>query len=408
MPIQNARTSNTTFTQFSDKQSSPNAFGVVYSVILDDKHPLITGGTGDITLIGAIEFRYNTKSATDADNLPIAFPIDKNFKNTPVRNETVEIFDGGGGQLFYRRLGLELSPNINANDSHISTFYHPVSVSSAAASYAKAAATGVSKTNSPASSKYDGYGDYFKAQNVHKLKLYEGDSVFESRFSQSIRFSGYNNDGNKYSPTIIMRNGENAKSQKKKANEITEEDVNTDGSIIVLSSKDYKLAFLPGTVSDGGSSDMETKPKSFKDYPSELKGDQMLLSSGRIIISSKNAEMIFYSKKNYGFISDGQLSIDNKLGIEINVGGDTNIKTNNKDINMNTDSGHVNVGNTDLEPLVKGNQLVDVLTKLIDAINLQVYLTPAGPSAPGPVNKPVFEQIKANLKIILSKLNNVS
>ena len=104
MPIQNARTSNTTFTQFSDKQSSPNAFGVVYSVILDDKHPLITGGTGDITLIGAIEFRYNTKSATDADNLPIAFPIDKNFKNTPVRNETVEIFDGGGGQLFYRRL----------------------------------------------------------------------------------------------------------------------------------------------------------------------------------------------------------------------------------------------------------------------------------------------------------------
>ena len=75
---------------------------------------------------------------------------------------------------------------------------------------------------------------------------------------------------------------------------------------------------------------------------------------------------------------------------------------------MNTDSGHVNVGNTDLEPLVKGNQLVTVLQNLIDAINQQVYLTPAGPSAPGPVNKPAFEQIKANLKVILSKLNNVS
>ena len=406
MPIQNAITSNTTFTQFSGGAKSVLGHAVVYSVILDDKHPLIKNGNEHITHIGAIEFRYVSKSPTDDDNLPIAFPIDKNFRNLPVINETVEIIDDNSGLLYYRRIGLELSPNVNSDTSYISTFFKPVSVSSVA-SYIKSAAVGIISGNGGGASKFDKYGDYFKPQKVHKLKLYEGDSVFESRFGQSIRFSGYNNDGNKYSPTIIIRNYENAKSQDLKATELTEEDVNMDGSTIALTSQDYKSAFQPGTVNNG-SSDIETKPKSFKDYPSELKGHQMLFSSDRIIISARKSEMIFYSKKNYGFISDGQMSMDNKLGIEINVGGDTNIKTNSKDINMNTDSGHVNVGNTDLEPLVKGNQLVTVLQNLIDAINQQVYLTPAGPSAPGPVNKPAFEQIKANLKVILSKLNNVS
>lgn len=406
MSIQSAATAAATFTQFSGGDKPKVRHAVVYSVVLDEKHPLIAHGTEHITHIGAIEFRYITKTATDDDNLPVAFPFDKNFRNLPVINETVEIVDDDSGLLYYRRMGLEVSPNVNADTNYIGDFFKSSAVSSAAA-YAKSAAVGITGGSGGGASKFAKYGEYFKPQSVHKLKLYEGDSIFESRFGQSIRFSGYNNDGNKYSPAIIIRNFENAKAQALDAKQIIDEDVNTDGSIISLTSEKYKLAFQPGTVNNG-SSDMATKPKSFKDYPSELVGNQILINSDRIIISAKKAEMIFYSKKNYGFISDGQMSMDNKLGIEINVGGDTNIKTNSKDINMNTDSGHVNVGNTELEPLVKGNQLVTVLGNLIDAINLQVFLTPAGPSAPGPVNKPVFEQIKANLKIILSKLNNVS
>ena len=46
-------------------------------------------------------------------------------------------------------------------------------------------------------------------EKIHKLKLYEGDTILESRFGdQSIRFSGYNNDDNTFSPTIIIRNRE--------------------------------------------------------------------------------------------------------------------------------------------------------------------------------------------------------
>ena len=35
--------------------------------------------------------------------------------------------------------------------------------------------------------------------------------------------------------------------------------------------------------------------------------------------------MIFYSRGNYGFISDGYMSIDNKGGIDITVGDNINI-----------------------------------------------------------------------------------
>ena len=76
-------------------------------------------------------------------------------------------------------------------------------------------------------------------------------------------------------------------------------------------------------------------------------------------------KMIFYSKKNYGFISDGNLSIDNKLGIDINVKDNINIVTNDKDVVMVTGNGKIFLGSKDLEPLVKGKQLVTLLAELL-------------------------------------------
>jgi hypothetical protein len=58
--------------------------------------------------------------------------------------------------------------------------------------------------------------------------------------------------------------------------------------------------------------------------------------------------------------------------------------------------------------MVKGQQLVDILAELIDAITQQMYLTPAGPSAVGPTNISDFGSIKSKLNNILSKLNQTS
>jgi hypothetical protein len=118
--------------------------------------------------------------------------------------------------------------------------------------------------------------------------------------------------------------------------------------------------------------------------------------------------MIFYSKKNYGFISDGAMSIDNKLGIDISVGANVNIVTNDRDIVMYTGNGSIFLGSGDLEPIVKGQQLVNILSELIDAIAAQTFLTPSGPTADGPVNIADFGAIKSRLNDILSKLNQTS
>jgi hypothetical protein len=397
--------------QSNQRQSkSLDGFGIVYDVVLDENHPLIKDKNLDTSLIGAIKFRYSSRISDNDEDLTVALPFDKTLKTLPVRNEAVEIFKNYAGELYYRRIGPEASPNGRITDTLISRTFKPSELQDVKTeNYQKSFSTGISKTTSTEQNKYDGFGNYFeKEAGIHKLKLYEGDSLIESRFGQSIRFSGYNNSNNTFSPTIIIRNSENAQSRNNALNVTTEEDINRDGSSVVLSSNQYTLPFIPGTVSDRGRGDFETKPNSFKDYPQTLTGEQILINSGRIILSAKNAEMIFYSKKNYGFISDGGLSIDNKLGLTINLGDVTNITTNNRDINLNTGNGKINLGNANLESLVRGESLVRILNELIDAIAQQVYLTPSGPTSPGPTNIATFQSIKTRLDSILSTLNKTS
>jgi len=414
MSLDNSQSSVSSVQTAGTKQ--PMGFGVVYSVILDETHPYLKNvgeqqieKQGEAAYVGAIQYRITGQPSTDDASLPVAFPYDKNFKTLPLVNESVEILQNNGVS-YYRRIGLEKTPNIDSKKTLISELFPPTQqTDDAKKNYKTVQETGTTMSNVNESAKYDKFGEYFQEEpGVHKLKLYEGDSLIETRFGQSLRFSGFNNSQKIFSPTIILRNNENAESKKKLIKLPTEEDINRDGSVILLGSNQYQLAFQPGTIDDKGSSDFETKPNSFKAFPSKLIGDQILINSGRVIISAKNAEMMFFSKKNYGFISDGAMSIDNKLGIDITVGDNINVTASDRDINFNTANGKINLGNTKLEPLVKGDSWVSLMEELIDAIVAQQFLTPSGPSATGPINTPSFNTIKSKLKSVLSELNKTS
>jgi hypothetical protein len=310
----------------------------------------------------------------------------------------------------YRRVGQDITPNINSDQKAITKHYgEKTKLDNKGNDYNKVQTTGIVKTNVNESLQLDGFGKYFKTERgIHRLKLYEGDSLVETRFGQSIRFSGYNNPKNVFSPTVIIRNGESQITRKKPITESILEDINKDGSIIAMTSDQYELSFLPGTVSETGTTDFQTAPTSFQQYPSKLIGDQILINSGRLIFSAKSAEMIFYSKKNYGFISDGAMSIDNALGIDVSVGGDINVLTNDRSVHLYTGNGSIILGSQGLEPLVKGQTLVDILGELIDTIVAQQYLTPSGPTKIGPENVPKFASIKSKLNSMLSKLNQTA
>jgi hypothetical protein len=395
-------------------QPASKGFGVVYSVILDENHEYLKNREdvvgNEASYIGCILFKLTSVPASDKVSLPVAYPFDKNFKNIPVRNETVEIYESPAGVTLYRRIGAEISPNAQADESFISTTFAETPIDSdISKSIKKVEATGNVRSNVNENKKHDGFGDYFKrTPGIHRLKLYEGDTLIESRFGQSIRFSGYNNPAKKFSPSIIIRNNENNESRKKVVKFGVEEDINRDGTIIAITSDQYELPFQPGVIDEKGKSNFETKPDSFFNYPQKLNGDQVLVNSGRILLSAKTGELIFYSKKDYGFISDGGMSIDNKLGLDISVKDDFNVITNDRNVAFHTGKGSIFLGNENLEPLVKGQTLVDILGELIDALANQQYLTPSGPSKVGPENVPTLAKIKSKLNTILSKLNQTS
>ena len=237
---------------------------------------------------------------------------------------------------------------------------------------------------------------------VNHLILYEGDKLIQTRFGQSIRFSGFNNENNVFAPTIIIRNRQGDKSlDTLKKGEPTEENFVDDGSTIAITSGEYELGFTPGTVD----TPLETTP--FYLEEPELKGtDQILINSGRIIISSKDSEMLFYSKGNYGFVSDGKLTIDNGLdGAEMDFNGEVRMTTNDNNIYLLGGSGEIylNTESTN-EPLVRGNALIEILKEILTELAKETHPTPSGPSGP-PVNAPAYNAIINKLDTILSTLN---
>jgi len=156
----------------------------------------------------------------------------------------------------------------------------------------------------------------------------------------------------------------------------------------------------------------------FKSYPSELNGDQIFVNSDRILLSAKAKEFIIFGKGNTGVITDGRYSVDAKD--EIYVHTEKNVIIHSKGSNkifINSDSGgKIYLGKDSgegdagaaVQKMVLGGELVQILGEILDAINQQVYLSPCGPTSPGPTNASQFSSIKSKLKTLLSAKNFLS
>jgi len=390
--------------------------GVVSHVILDDSDSFMdevdqetVSDKKNTTQIGWCYVQFEDTQLLDKDNQNPHPPYDVLNLDLPLQGEQVEMIPIGN-IFYYKRI---TKGNLNVGNA-ISTFQlekfnsGKSTSNNSASSYNKTSQTGITNSNINNSDDIK-IGKYFEPTQTNRLKLYEGDKLIQSRFGQSIRFSGYNNSDNKFAPSIIIRNRQyDIAENDLKLEDMFEEDINRDGSIIALVSGEHKLTYQPGIIDDGGSSNFETKPKNFDKYPKELVGkDQILINSERLIFSSKSAEMIFYSKGNYGFISDGQFSIDNgKAGAKLDFNGDVRLTTNDFNTYILGNNGKVFLNTeTETEHLVRGDTLVKLLEQVIDLLVAQVFPTPSGPSAVGPTNQGDLNKIKSQLKTILSTKN---
>jgi len=375
------------------RNTDKGSMATVYKVILDTDDDILKDLEVEEQLkskyIGAIQFRLTTQPNKRDESLSIALPYNKGNVSLPTINETVRIIKLESGGFTYERIIGSPLPNVNTDTSAISDTQKKEKAADVASSagYSKVHTTGISGLSK--------LGDYFEPQpNIHKLKLYEGDTLLESRFGQSIRFSGYNNGDNEFSPTITIRNGESGESLSNDIGVSTEEDINKDNNIIFLGSGNSLLNYsLP----------IKNKKESFFNYPNELRGNQILLNSDRIILSAKNAEMIGVAKKDIGFITDGQFSIDATQGINITTEAGIFVDTKNRDINMNIGNGVVALGTDgELEPAVKGETLVEILSEFMTIVAQQIFVTPSGPTSPGPTNNPQINALHSKLNSMLS------
>jgi hypothetical protein len=259
---------------------------------------------------------------------------------------------------------------------------------------------------------------YKVKEKVKFLKPKEGDTIIQGRVGNTIRFSESflvsEENPREASPSIIIRNRQNDELDDKKIGELVEEDINKDGSSIYIVSKNAKVPYKHTTI--------EKEKIGFKEYPTDdsLKGDQIFVNSDRILLSAKASEFIIFGKKNTGIITDGNFSVDakkdiylhNEKNITIHSKGSNKIFINSDSggkIYLGKDTGEGDAG-ADVQKMVLGGELVQILTDLITVLENQMFLTPSGPTQPGPQpgDKTKLGQIKGKLKTILSAKNFLS
>jgi len=390
--------------------------GVVSDVILSEDSPLIPEIETDVenftdretTYIGAVRISRISDGVVNKENFDFAFPYDRNIIRLPVKNEVVQLIEVSG-DLYYTPIESYFSPSITASPTLLNDILNSSefrdSETKQVNSYRNTSKTGIPRSTDVGDDDEGSLGDYYQGDDsIHRLRLFEGDILMESRFGQSIRFNGYDGVNPDFNPTIFIRNGESGLSQSQnRIGDTTIEDINRDGTSIVISSGTRILDFLPGTVSSQSNSDFKTSPNSVTNYPQQFDGDQTLVSSGRIIISSRTGETLLFSKGNIGVISDKNFSLDLGGGIIGNVKGNIDIKTNDKNVLLRTGNGRVELGTDNLEKIVLGETLVELMENILDAIIQQTYATPSGPTSQGPLNQTEFRRLKSQIRKILGK-----
>ena len=365
----------------------------------------------DVKFYGAIDFKIN--DSFSSDKLHHAFPFDKNNITFPLIGETVLILNMDS-QYFWLPYSLTHYPNFREDykTSELLGTSELVETNTSAKSndYKKQKETGISTSN--AGNQKETEREYKVNEKIKFLKPKEGDTIITGRVGNTIRFSEFHltEDGKTSSPSIIIRNKQNADLDSKKIGELVEEDINKDGTSIYITSNKIKVPFKE---------EVKKTKVAFKNYPNsnDLTGEQLFINSDRILLSAKAKEFIIFSKGNTGIITDGNFSVDaekeiylhNKKNITIHSEGANQIFFNSENgkifLGKNTGEGAAGAA---VQKMVLGGELVKIMGELIDEITKQIYATPVGPTATGPVNIAAFKAIKGKLNTLLSAKNYLS
>ena len=303
----------------------------VRDIILNDKHPrfLEFGGWNSIGTI----FIEPTIQPSQKNTIPLipAYPAYPNIKQYPLINELVPVI-------------YLADPNVIENTSAVAAYYlPPINVWN---SQVHNAVPSTDITPELENKEYPlveagsvrritdqdtdiELGRTFNENNVlnnYPLLSYEGDIIYEGRFSNSIRFGStvqdvdYPNNWSKVSragsPITIIRNGQN--NEAKNIKDSTEswiptlEDINKDKSSIYLTAGQQLPLILSSNIPDSYGTDIyETPNVQYYD------GNQILLNSGQLVFNSNTDNIVLSSNKSIHLSAETTLNFDAKNQITL-------------------------------------------------------------------------------------------
>ncbi len=374
---------------------------VVVDIVLDETHEIFSikkidiqnhpgkpvQGDIDYSWIGRAKVRLqNTDKGKDTSELTWAIPFDGMNTDYPLINEPVQI-SFYLGNYYYSRLNQRNFTNHNADYRYEKIFGLRTN---GIGEIGKKSYTRNPSIEDKDKNFVGSLGKYFKSNDsVRGLKRYEGDTVIESRFGQSIRMGAYDDNRNNdigdtvystYSdgggnPMILIRNRQRSldssnKLEKNVGGRILE-DINNDGTSIQITSGLTTSKWNTNTIQrnifeqeKGGIPQFAPKGCSPFKYP-KLNGDQFILQSDRIVLSSKANELMLYSKKRMGFATDSEFTVNST---------DQSVLTSHKATHIN--SPYIFLGDYGVteEPLMLGQSTTQWLYGLIEWLKSHTHI----------------------------------
>ena len=359
---------------------------VVETYDLEDKLPeLKDDDVPNYQLLGAIRFRkvYSQQYLTD-DKLPIAYPLNLNLVDFPIKGETVfiqKIYD----KFYYTdRVNQYNNPN---NSSAIGASQRfKVAQNNTSQKTLETAESGIVEDKATTDEVF--LGSYFQPNfNIRPLMPNEGDTLVQGRFGNTLRLGSVEN-----SPTIKLRAGQLADFDKFDAGEILmnelenkpvnaplEENIDLDASSMWMTTNET-VSLTPATLEDNNIYPTEVAP-------AEFSGKQIILNSGRLIFNSKengilgfsNGPIDFSTLNTFGVAAKQDLNLYSptiKVGRDGENGKTKSISLLGQDIYLQNKSGYtfvtskgIELGSSNLEPAVKGDTLEEILSELMDVVS---------------------------------------
>ena len=307
----------------------------------EDLPPIETGeniGNPDWSKYGWIKARLFYSSVNEKD-YRIMKPMNTNIKEYPYPGEAViavQYVLGGEEEYYYdQKINFYNSVNTNSYPGFSKFLTH----------FTKDTVREDYKENLPTVADL----------GIRQLNVEEGDIAFNGRFGQSIRF-GSNiknvikddkivdvNTGKEKSPNIIIRAGQGEVPTIK--NKPVKEDINKDGSSLWMTTDQL----VPLTHERSKVKDLDPK------FRTDSSGKQIILNSDRIVFNSKKSDTFLYSTRDINLVSKNRIVLEGHDKVYLGTAPEQGKTT-------GFPSGDV----PQIEPVLKGDQTMDLVDKLID------------------------------------------